>query len=83
MTSQTLCITVTDRKGQNHEFISTGLHEEFTYLYNDYTGELTVERVEFGPRGNDEWARLSTVVVATWADGLWNSVTRHSPGAPR
>lgn len=72
-----LRITVTDSHGEEHFFFVTGLHEEYEFAANGYTGELIVERVSFGPRGNDEWARVSSVVVASWPDGLWQSVTRH------
>ena len=79
MSTNTLCVTVLDAAGQEHKFFSQGLHEEFSYTFNDYTGELTVERVEYGPRGTDEWARIEAVVVAAWPTGAWRSVTRHNP----
>ena len=74
-------ITVTPVDAPMSEFFSTGLHEDYTFTYNDYTGELTVERVEYRPRGNDEWARTSAVVVAAWSDEEWESVTLYKPRA--
>ena len=73
-----LRVTVTDAGGHDHAFSSTGLHEDYAFAVNDYTGELTVERIEFGPRGNDEWARTSAVVVAAWPTDAWRSVTKHN-----
>lgn len=77
MTEAKLRISVSDSYGEEHFFHVTGLHEEYEFAVNGYTGELVVERVSYGPRGNDEWARLSSVVVATWPDGFWKSVTQH------
>ena len=74
-------ICVTPHDAPVAEFYSTGLHEDYTFTYNDYTGELTVERVEYGPRGNDEWARTSAVVVAAWPTDRWESVTLFNPAA--
>lgn len=70
-----LTIVVTDIDGNQSAFASTGLHETYQYTYNDYTGELIVERIAWGPRGNDEWARTSAVVVAAWPSDGWSSVT--------
>ena len=55
-------IYVTDFEDKTHRFFSTGLDEDYTYTYNDYTGELTIERVAYGPRGTDEWARTSAEI---------------------
>ena len=73
---QTLRIAVTDSNGEGHAFVSAGLHEDFEYNANIYTGELIVSRVKYGPRGTDEWARISSVVVAAWSNGQWASVTQ-------
>lgn len=82
-TNPTLQLQVKDIDGEISSFASTGLHEVYTYTYNDYTGELTVERVSYGPRGTDEWARTAAVVVAAWPDGGWDSVTVYSGAIPR
>ena len=79
--SKSLRITVVDTNQDSHEFISTGLHEDYEYQANQYTGELIVERVAYGPRGTDEWARLSATVIAAWHDSTWRSVTLHSSNA--
>ena len=71
-------ITVIDASGATHPFSPAGLHEDVDYHLNGYTGELTVERVEYGPRGNDEWARLSSQVIAAWPTDQWRTVTRHN-----
>jgi hypothetical protein len=71
-------ITVVDVRGADHEFVPTGLHEDVEHHLNIYTGELTVERVEYGPRGNDEWARLGSQVIAAWPSDGWRSITRHN-----
>jgi hypothetical protein len=71
-------ITVVDTSGARHPFNPAGLHEDVDYHLNIYTGELTVERVEYGPRGNDEWARLGSQVIAAWPTEQWASVTRHN-----
>ena len=71
-----LRISVKDSNGEDHTFASTGLHEDYEFNANTYTGELIVSRVKYGPRGTDEWARLSSVVVAAWASGQWASVTQ-------
>ena len=76
----TLCVTVTTSRGEDVEFKSTGLHEEYLETVNGYTGELIIERVEYGPRGTDEWARLGASVVAAFDSTGWRSVTRHNPG---
>lgn len=68
---------------QTHQFNSTGLNEDYTYTYNEYTGELTVERVAYGPRGTDEWARTSSVVVAAWPSDSWINVTLFNSQAIR
>lgn len=73
-----LCITVQPAYGEAIEFRSTGLHEDYESTVNGYTGELIVERVAYGPRGTDEWARLGATVVAAWGDTAWRSVTRHN-----
>lgn len=73
-----LRVTVTDRSDQKHHFQAAGLYEDYTFTVNDYTGELTVERVTYGPRGTDEWARTAATVIAAWPFGAWASVTRHS-----
>jgi len=69
-------IIVTDSNGETHTFASTGLHEDFNFDANIYTGDLIVRRVKYGPRGTDEWAEQSSVVVAAWLEGLWTSVTQ-------
>ena len=69
-------LEVVDVQGVAHPFASTGLDETYEHAINEYTGELIVERVEWGPRGNDAWARLGSRVVAAWADDRWRSVTR-------
>jgi len=71
-------ITVCDVRGAEHPFAPAGLHEDVDYHRNIYTGELTVERVEYGPRGNDEWARLGSQVIAAWPTTEWSTVTRHN-----
>jgi hypothetical protein len=71
-------ITVVDVRGAEHPFRPAGLHEDVDYHLNIYTGELTVERVEYGPRGNDEWARLGSQVIAAWPSDQWSTVTRHN-----
>jgi hypothetical protein len=71
-------ITVVDTSGASHPFQPAGLHEDVDYDLNIYTGELTVERVEYGPRGNDEWARLGSQVIAAWPADQWSTVTRHN-----
>jgi hypothetical protein len=76
--SQEDTITVVDSAGARHGFRPAGLHEDVDYHLNIYTGELTVERVEYGPRGNDEWARLGSQVIAAWPADRWGSVTRHN-----
>ena len=76
-------IYVTDIEDKTHRFFSTGLDEDYTYTYNDYTGELTIERVAYGPRGTDEWARTSAVVVAAWPADGWVSVTLFNSQAIR
>ena len=76
--SQEPTITVFDARGATHSFRPAGLHEDVDYHLNIYTGELTVERVEYGPRGNDEWARLGSQVIAAWPSDQWGSVTRHN-----
>jgi hypothetical protein len=70
-----IALTVSDVDGKQSTFASTGLHETYEFTYNEYTGELTVERVAWGPRGNDEWARTSAVVVAAWPTDRWSTVT--------
>ena len=79
--SNSLCVTVVPAFSEALEFRSTGLHEEYLETINGYTGELIVERVEYGPRGTDEWARLGTAVVAAWDTTSWRSVTRLNPVA--
>lgn len=74
---RSLRVTVTDASG-DHQFLSTGLSEDFTFTVNDYTGELMVERVSYGPRGNDEWARSSATVVGAWPADAWQKVTLHN-----
>jgi hypothetical protein len=74
-------ISVKDADSQIADFYSTGLHEDYNFTYNEYTGELTVERIEYSPRGNDEWARTSAIVVAAWPDDRWESVTLFNPSA--
>ncbi|MEN9692573.1 MAG: hypothetical protein RLZZ330_217 [Actinomycetota bacterium] len=69
-------IIVTDSKGESHTFASTGLHEDYNFDANIYTGDLIVRRVKYGPRGTDEWAEQSTVVVGAWLEGYWTSVTQ-------
>lgn len=69
-------IQVVDSNGETHFFASTGLHEDFNFDANIYTGALIVRRVKYGPRGTDEWAEQSSVVVAAWEDGNWSSVTQ-------
>lgn len=76
-------IFVIDNDEQEHRFSATGLHEDYTFTYNEYTGELTVERVAYGPRGTDEWARTSAVVVAAWPADGWISVTTFNSQAIR
>ncbi len=80
MTEQTPATTpdleVVDVQGVAHPFASNGLDETYDYAVNEYTGELIVERIEWGPRGNDAYARLGTRVVAAWASARWRSVTR-------
>ncbi len=71
-------ITVVDARGAQHPFVPAGLHEDVDYHLNIYTGELTVERVEYGPRGNDEWARLGSQVIAAWPSDGWNAIIRHN-----
>ena len=71
-------ITVIDVRGAEHPFLPAGLHEDVDHHLNIYTGELTVERVEYGPRGNDEWARLGSQVIAAWPRDQWRSITRHN-----
>jgi hypothetical protein len=71
-------ITVVDQRGARHPFLPAGLHEDVDYHLNIYTGELTVERVEYGPRANDEWARLGSQVIAAWPADQWSTVTRHN-----
>ncbi len=71
-------ITVVGQRGAQHPFLPAGLHEDVDYQFNIYTGELTVERVEYGPRGNDEWARLGSQVIAAWPADQWSTVTRHN-----
>jgi hypothetical protein len=78
--SQDPTITVVDTRGARHPFVGAGLHEDVDYHLNIYTGELTVERVEYGPRGNDEWARLGSQVIAAWPADQWGAVTRHNRG---
>ena len=77
-TSKQPTISVVDVRGGEHPFRGEGLHEDIDYHLNIYTGELVVERVEYGPRGNDEWARLGTQVIAAWPADQWRSVTRHN-----
>lgn len=72
-----LRIEVTDSKEEVHVFSSTGLHEDYEFDANIYTGELIVSRVAYGPRGTDEWARTGSVVVAAWPDGDWKCVTQY------
>jgi hypothetical protein len=74
-------ITVVDIRGGQHPFVPAGLHEDVEHHLNIYTGELTVERVEYGPRGNDEWARLGSQVIAAWPSDQWRTVSRHNRGA--
>ena len=69
-------LEVVDAQGVAHAFSSTGLDETYAYAVNEYTGELIVERVEWGPRGNDAWARLGSRVVAAWASDRWARVAR-------
>jgi hypothetical protein len=69
-------IQVLDTNGETHTFASTGLHEDFDFDANIYTGALIVRRVKYGPRGTDEWAEQSSVVIASWAAGTWISVTQ-------
>lgn len=76
--SQEPTITVVDLGGARHPFVPAGLHEDVDYHLNIYTGELTVERVEYGPRGNDEWARLGSQVIAAWPADQWSTITRHN-----
>lgn len=76
MTQPTIRIVVKDPAGKNHAFESAGLHEDYEYLANIYTGELMVSRVKYGPRGTDEWARQSATVVAAWPAGEWVAVTQ-------
>ena len=71
-------ISVVDSAGLTHTFAATGLHEDYEFTANTYTGELIVERVSFGPRGDDEWARVRSVVVGAWPSGYWKSVTQYS-----
>jgi hypothetical protein len=78
MTDSNLRITVKDRSGKEHFFLSTGLHEDYEYQANIYTSELMVSRVKYGPRGTDEWARQSSTVVAAWPAGQWVSVTQNA-----
>jgi len=73
-----LLVSVTDRQGEVHQFVSTGPHETYDFRVNDYTNELMVDRIEWGPRGEDEWARISAVVVAAWPSDLWSSASRHN-----
>jgi hypothetical protein len=44
---------------------------------NTSTGVLTVERVAYGPRGNDDWARRGSQVIAAWPSDQWSTVSRH------
>ena len=69
-------LEVVDAQGVAHAFSSTGLDETYAYAVNEYTGELIVERIEWGPRGNDAWARLGSRVVAAWASDRWARMTR-------
>ena len=69
-------IIVTDSNGETHKFASTGLHEDYNFDANIYTGDLIVRRVKYGPRGTDEWAEQSSVVVGAWLEGNWSSVTQ-------
>jgi hypothetical protein len=69
-------IVVTESNGETHTFASTGLHEDYNFDANIYTGDLIVRRVKYGPRGTDEWAEQSSVVVAYWLEGQWESVTQ-------
>ena len=76
-------ITVVDTHGATHPFVPAGLHEDVEHHLNIYTGELTVERVEYGPRGNDQWARLGSQVIAAWPADMWRTITRHNPRVRR
>jgi hypothetical protein len=76
MTEQNLRIVVTDIDDVQHSFASSGLHEDYEYQANIYTGELTVSRVKYGPRGTDEWARQVSTVVGAWPSGVWVSITQ-------
>jgi|DEB0MinimDraft_10_1074344.scaffolds.fasta_scaffold31179_3 hypothetical protein len=69
-------LEVVDAQGVAHAFSSTGLDETYAYDVNEYTGELIVERITWGPRGNDAFARLGATVVAAWASDRWARVTR-------
>jgi hypothetical protein len=80
--AQVPTITVVDNGGASHPFVPAGLHEDVDYHLNIYTGELTVERVEYGPRGNDEWARLGSQVIAAWPADQWRTITRHNRRRP-
>jgi len=80
--SQEPTITVVDARGARHDFVPAGLHEDVDYHLNIYTGERTVERVEYGPRGNDEWARLGSQVIAAWPTDGWSTISRHNRRRP-
>ena len=69
-------LEVVDVQGVTHPFSSTGLDETYAYDVNEYTGELIVERITWGPRGNDAYARLGATVVAAWPSRRWARVTR-------
>jgi hypothetical protein len=78
MTDHNVRIRVEAIDGDIATFASTGLHEDYEYSVNIYTSELIVERVTYGPRGEDAWARRSSTVVAAWPDGAWTSVTQYA-----
>jgi len=71
-------IVVVDMRGAEHPFAGRGLHEDVAFAINEYTGELIVETVGYGPRGTDQWARLGSQVIAAWPARQWRSVTRHA-----
>jgi hypothetical protein len=79
MSSREPGLEIVDVDEVAHPFTSTGLDETYEYAVNEYTGELTVERVEWGPRGNDAWARLGSRVVAAWTPDRWRRITRVNP----
>lgn len=80
--SQEPTISVNDARAGWHAFRPAGLHEDIDHHVNIYTAELTIERVEYGPRGDDEWARLGSQVIAAWPADQWRDVTRHDRRLP-